>query len=103
MYKCEVLFLRGISPWRPVSGIGDLEALVGLARRLLAANRDRSGHVTTGMMMRGAENWVYARRGRPCRRCGAPVRVAGQAARQRGDPQDRVTFWCPRCQPDTGS
>jgi len=103
VYKCEVLFLRGISPWRPVSGIGDLEALVGLARRLLAANRDRDGHVTTGMMMRGAENWVYARRGRPCRRCGAPVRVAGQAARQRGDPQERVTFWCPRCQPDAGS
>ena len=31
------------------------------------------------------------RRGRPCRRCGTPIRFEGQ--------QDRITFWAPSCQP----
>jgi hypothetical protein len=30
-----------------------------LARRLLEANKDRPGHVTTGNGRRGEENWVY--------------------------------------------
>jgi endonuclease-8 len=34
---------------------------------------------------------VYGRRGRACRRCGTPIRSEGQ--------QDRITFWCPSCQP----
>ena len=68
-----------------------LGALADLARRLLEANKEPFGHVTTGSMRRGEENWVYGRRGKPCRRCGTPIRSAGQ--------DDRVTFWCPSCQP----
>ena len=37
LYKSEVLFVRGIWPWRPVREAGDLTALVGLARRMLAS------------------------------------------------------------------
>ena len=66
VYKCEVLFLRGVSPWRPVGQVGGLDTLVHLARRLLDANKDRTGHITTGTARRGEENWVYGRRGRPC-------------------------------------
>jgi endonuclease VIII len=95
VYQCELLFLRGISPWRPVGEIADPLALVGLAQRLLAANRHRAGHITTGSLRRGQENWVYGRAGRPCRRCGTPVRRASLGAA----PQARVTFWCPHCQP----
>jgi endonuclease VIII len=137
VYKCEVLFLRGVSPWRPAAQVDGLEPLVSLARRLLDANKERTGHITTGMARRGEENWVYGRRGRACRRCGTPIRTAGSApgtaarttgtaartagtaartagtaartagpapgpARRGGDPQERVTFWCPRCQPDAG-
>jgi endonuclease-8 len=91
VYKAEVLFLRGISPWRPVGGVADLDAVADLARRLLEANKERQGHITTVSMRRGEENWVYGRLGRPCRRCGTPIRSAGQ--------QERVTFWCPSCQP----
>jgi endonuclease-8 len=91
VYKAEVLFLRGINPWQPVGSVGDLGALAELARRLLDANKERVGHVTTGNSHRGEENWVYGRRGRPCRRCGTLVRAEGQ--------QDRITFWCPVCQP----
>jgi formamidopyrimidine-DNA glycosylase len=36
--------------------------------------------------------WVYGRRGKPCRRCGAPIRSRGQ-----GD-ANRTTYWCPGCQ-----
>ena len=99
VYKCEVLFLRGLSPWRPAGDIGGLEPLVNLARRLLDANKDRTGHITTGSTRRGEENWVYGRRGRPCRRCGTPISTAGQAAAGQ-EPRERITFWCSRCQPD---
>jgi endonuclease-8 len=92
LYKAEVLFLRGISPWQPVGGVADLGAVAELARRLLEANKERIGQVTTGNSRRGQETWVYGRRGRPCRRCGTPVRCEDQ--------QDRVTFWCPSCQPE---
>ena len=91
IYKAEVLFLRGINPWQPADGVADLGAVAELARRLLDANKERIGQVTTGNSRRGEETWVYGRRGRPCRRCGTPIRSQGQ--------QDRITFWCPSCQP----
>jgi endonuclease-8 len=91
LYKAEVLFLRGVGPWRPVAEAGDLFALVELARRLLDANKARAGQVTTGVWRRGEETWVYGRRGLACRRCGTPVRAAGQG--------ERITYWCPSCQP----
>jgi DNA-formamidopyrimidine glycosylase len=91
VYKAEVLFLRGISPWQPVSEVPDLGEVVDLAQQLLELNKDRIGRVTTGSPRRGEESWVYGRRGRPCRRCGSAIRAQGQA--------DRITYWCPKCQP----
>lgn len=88
------LFLRGVDPWRPVGEVTDLAALLGLAQRLLEANKERFGQVTTGSRRRGEETWVYGRAGRPCRRCGTPVRSADQGR----DPEGRITFWCPHCQ-----
>jgi endonuclease VIII len=73
-----------------VGRVADLGAVAELARRLLEANKERIGQVTTGSWRRGEETWVYGRRGRPCRRCGAPIRSEGL---------DRITFWCPSCQP----
>jgi formamidopyrimidine-DNA glycosylase len=95
LYKSEVLFLRGISPWCQAGDIADPVALVSLARRLLDANKDRIGQVTTGIWRRGEETWVYGRAGRACRRCGTGIKTAGQGS----DPEERVTFWCPHCQP----
>jgi formamidopyrimidine-DNA glycosylase len=94
LYKAEVLFLRGVNPWQPTGTVTDLGAMAELARRLLDANKDRIGQITTGSWRRGEETWVYGRHGRPCRRCGTPIRSEGQ--------QDRVTFWCPSCQPRIG-
>ena len=97
LYKSEVLFLRGLNPWRPVGKVDDLDRLVSLAQRLLDANKDRIGQVTTGVWRRGEETWVYGRVGLPCRRCRTPVRRATQHGAS-GDTDDRVTFWCPQCQ-----
>ncbi len=94
LYQAEVLFLRGIEPWRPVAGVADLDALLGLAQRLMDANKDRAGQVTTSVWRRGEETWVYGRAGRPCRRCGTPIRTAGLGS----GTAERVTYWCPRCQ-----
>ena len=94
IYMSETLFLRGVDPARSVGTVDELPALVGLGHRLLDANKERAGHVTTGDAGRGRENWVYGRAGRPCRRCGAVIR-RGEA----GPPgQERVRFWCPNCQ-----
>jgi endonuclease VIII len=95
LYKAETLFLRGVSPWRPTGEAGDLGALVELARRLLDANKDRIGQVTTGNPARGQQTWVYGRAGLPCRRCGTAIQRADQGEIL----AERVTFWCPRCQP----
>ena len=93
VYRSEVLFLSGVDPRTPVRDVRRLDALVDRARRLLDANRDRARRVTTGDRRRGAELWVYGRGGRPCRRCGTAVAGAGSG------PGDRVTYWCPACQP----
>lgn len=93
-YMCEVLFLRGVTPWTPVGRAGDLDRLVDLAHRIVLANRDRGVQSTTGDLRPGREQWVHSRSARPCRRCGTPIRVAviGVA------PTDRVAFYCPGCQ-----
>jgi endonuclease-8 len=94
-FLAEMLFLRGIDPWRPASGVEDLGALVDLGHRLLDANKTRPGHSSTGDTRPGRDSWVYGRAGRACRRCGTPVRRGEQ-----GPPgQERLRFWCPSCQP----
>ncbi len=96
VYRCEICFLRGLHPWTSVANIAEPERIVDLTRRLLEANRGRSQRVTTGDPRPGRELWVYGRAGRPCRRCGRPVR------RRQGEPTpdgERLTFWCEHCQP----
>jgi endonuclease VIII len=94
IFATEMLFLRGIDPWRPVGDVKDLHALVELGHRLLDANKTRLEQVTTGDTRRGRESWVYGRAGRPCRRCGTPVRRGEQGPAG----QERLRFWCPNCQ-----
>ncbi|MBI1378785.1 MAG: DNA glycosylase [Frankiales bacterium] len=95
LYMAETLFVHRTSPWTPVGEVADLPAVVGTARRFLLANRDHAAQVTTGDPRRGHEHYVHGRAGRPCRRCGTPVRTAPQGE----PPRERVTFWCPVCQP----
>ncbi|GAA0722298.1 Fpg/Nei family DNA glycosylase [Dactylosporangium roseum] len=93
LYKAETLFLRGLSPWATVGEVADLPAAVDLAHRLLNSNRGRWTQATTGSLRPGEANWVFERAGRPCRRCGTTIR------RWTGGDHDRITYWCPHCQP----
>jgi endonuclease VIII len=95
IYRAETLFLSGVNPWRPVSEVAELTGLVERAHRLLDANKDRIGTVTTGNSARGAQMWVYGRAGQPCRRCGTVIR-RGQLGPAL---EERLVLWCPHCQP----
>jgi endonuclease-8 len=95
VYKSEVCFLEHLDPWAPVARFedGELRAALRTVRRLLQANTRGGARVTTASPVRGQGLWVYGRAGRPCRRCGTPIRGARQ-----GD-LARLTYWCPHCQP----
>lgn len=95
VYKSEILFLRGVDPWTRVGDVRDLPALVSLTKRVMEVNRTIGEQVTTGDPRRGRSRWVYGRRGEPCSRCGTPIRSAEQGR----ETEERITYWCPSCQP----
>jgi endonuclease-8 len=84
MWAAEALWAARLSPWLRVSDLDDgaLEILLAEAHRLM------SSAVAGSRPPRRA----YRRVGRPCRRCGAPIRSLGQ-----GD-ANRIAYWCPVCQ-----
>ena len=92
LYKAETLFLSGLWPWTRVAEVPDLERTVKLAQKLVASNKGRWSQTTTGSLRRGETSYVYGRRAQPCRRCGTAI--------QKADQDERVTYWCPRCQPE---
>ncbi|MGW7578606.1 Fpg/Nei family DNA glycosylase [Streptomyces sp. NPDC054765] len=108
VYKSELCFLLGASPWLPVGRLPRPERMPALAKKLLDANRNRLARTTTpwGCGPRPFEGgagarpdrrlWVYGRAGLPCLRCGAAIHTAGRAPTA----EERVTYWCPACQPD---
>ena len=95
LYKAEVCFLHGLSPWARVGDVADLDAVVASAHDLMHANKTRWDQVTTGDRRPGKQVYVFERAGRPCWRCGTPVRVSDQGEA----PTARLTYWCPTCQP----
>ena len=94
VYRCELCFLRGLDPWTPVADVPDHRGVVDLAKRLMEANRHSARHVTTGVDRPGRSHYVYGRRGRPCLRCGTPIRTADQPSYG----SKRILYWCPSCQ-----
>jgi endonuclease-8 len=93
LYKCEICFLLGVTPWTPVSGV-DAVTTVALGRKLLLANAWRFDQSTTGELARNRKNWVYGRGRLGCFRCGGRVLVRAQGH----DVQERLTWFCPHCQ-----
>jgi len=92
IYRNEICFLRGLWPWIPWEG-ADMAGALSLGAQVLQANRETGRQVTTGIDRARRRHYVYGRAGEPCRRCATPIR----RDRSRGE---RVTYWCPRCQPD---
>lgn len=93
LWANEVCFLRGVDPWTPAGAV-ELEPALRLAARMVRHSvKHASAQTTTGD--RRDPHWVAGRYRKPCRRCGTPIRRAGEGA----GPQQRVTWWCPSCQP----
>jgi endonuclease VIII len=84
MWKAEALWLAGLSPWAPLRSLSDEEL-----RRLLEA-------AAAAMQAPRAGRAIYRRVGRPCPRCGKPIR-----SRPQGETA-RTAYWCPGCQAGTG-
>ncbi len=95
VYRSEVLFLEGVSPFAPVGELDPavLQRIVARARGLLRTNLAGGARSTTGRRFPGSRLWVYRRAGRQCRRCGTLI-----TARRVGE-HARVVYWCPTCQP----
>ncbi len=96
----ELAFLVGTSPWTPIGEV-DVERLVERAATMLRHSATVPGalQVTTGLARRGDQHWVSGRKGKPCLRCGTPVRAVDELP---GDAENRYTWWCPHCQPGPG-
>ncbi len=97
LYRNEALFIASVNPWTPVAEVRDLRGLLETAHRLMDRNKGHWSQATTGDSTRGRQHFVFERARRPCRRCATPIAVATQGAA----PRDRLTYWCPRCQPQS--
>jgi endonuclease-8 len=84
VWKAESLWRAQLSPWLRLEQVSDeeLERVLGEAARLMRAALESNG----------GNRVVYKRAGRPCPRCGTPIRSRGQ-----GD-DNRIAYWCPGCQ-----
>ncbi|MFV0493904.1 Fpg/Nei family DNA glycosylase [Mycobacterium sp.] len=105
IYRSELLFRRGIDPYRPGRTISepefaaawaDLVALmkVGARRGTIVVVRPEDDHGAPSYRTGRPRTYVYRRAGEPCRLCGTAVRTAVL--------EGRNLFWCPRCQPSSG-
>ncbi|HEV8152369.1 MAG TPA: zinc finger domain-containing protein, partial [Solirubrobacteraceae bacterium] len=86
LWKVEGCFAVGVDPWRPTGRVSDEEAL-----RIVEWTRPRMQQsATDGNQTRFRA--IYGASGRPCPRCGTPIRQKGQWD------GNRPTYWCPSCQ-----
>ena len=101
VYRAELLFRHGVSPFRPGRAV-DHDTWTAMWDDLVVLMRAgvRAGRIVTtepehrsrrsGRASREDAHYVYARTGRPCRVCGALV--------EGGTMVGRTVFWCPVCQ-----
>ena len=86
VWRSEACWRAQLDPWRPVSEVGDEQALAAvLAVRPLMQRSAESGFQHRDLN-------VYNRAGRKCPRCGTLMTGGSQ-----GD-DNRLLYWCPGCQ-----
>lgn len=89
MWAAELAWTAGVDPRASTASAPDLTAaLEAIRRRMLSA-------LTEPKLAQRRELAVFERTGQPCRRCGTPIRATTVGV----PPQQRPTYWCPRCQP----
>ena len=86
LWTCEGCFAAAIDPWRATGRVSDDEALA-----IIRAARPRMQQSALDGLQ-DAHRVIYGKAGRPCPRCGTPIRSRGQ-----GD-DNRLTYWCAECQ-----
>ena len=93
VYKSEVLFLCGVSPFARVRDLDDvtIDRLVTKGGELLRRNLGPGLRRTTSDLS-PVRLWVYRRSREPCRKCGTAIERVVQ-----GD-EGRSTYFCPACQ-----
>lgn len=85
-WKCEGCFAAAIDPWRAAGFVSDAEALA-----IVRETRPRMRQSALDGRQ-DAHRVIYAQAGRPCPRCGEPIRGRGQGE------DNRITYWCAGCQ-----
>jgi formamidopyrimidine-DNA glycosylase len=101
VYRAELLFRHGVSPFRPGRAVdgeawgrlwADLVALMRAGVRLgrIVTTRPEDRERRRGAARREDAHYVYRRTGLPCRVCGTEVRTEVMVGRN--------LYWCPVCQ-----
>ena len=95
VFKSEVLFAAGVSPFARAGDLPDaaVSRLVALAVTFLRISAEGGERRTHGSLDPSKRLAVYGRAGKPCVRCGRPI------ARVKQGPDARSTYWCEHCQP----
>jgi endonuclease VIII len=90
VFKSEICWARKVHPSTRLDALDDpaLRSIYDTAHRQLLANLTPGRRVTYQGGLA-----VYRKARRPCPRCRTPIRRSYD-----GD-DERVTYWCPRCQP----
>jgi endonuclease-8 len=101
--KSEVLFQAGIHPQRTPGTItpDEFDRIITTSRELMRVSYElgtfEGAFLPKDLEVQGGKyGYVYRRRGYPCVRCGTPIRMVRQGPRQ------RMTWYCPQCQPYIG-
>ena len=99
--KSEILFQAGINPLRPAKSLTQEEwtRLIATSQELMQRAYSTQSFVRAFMPAELREEtgrwaYVYRRGKKPCLRCGTPIQMVRQGLRE------RMTFFCPACQPD---
>lgn len=89
IWASELASATGANPATPTSQV------TGLAAGLAEIRRRMQRSVLVGPGTPPPRHRVYRRTGQPCRACGTSIRSGMVGV----PPNDRRTYWCPRCQP----
>lgn len=103
VYRAEILFMEGLSPWLPTRAVTEQQwdRIWNLSRTLLSEGTRTGRIVTTAKNLPPAatlppgtacatRSYVYKRSGEPCLACGQEIRSELF--------HSRTLYWCPTCQ-----
>jgi formamidopyrimidine-DNA glycosylase len=102
VYRAEMLFRAGITPYRPGKLITTDEAsalwrdwvkllAIGIETgQMMTRDGLRGKALRDALARRDDRHWVYKREGLPCRKCGTAIALEVMATRK--------LYWCPSCQ-----